>query len=193
MSAKLKSKSKPINTTSDELIVKEISFEKYPMSLFDIGYSEAKKNNFKEFTVTKVSTCNSEEYNIIDGTSLGVKIHFDDLYGKRDEIFEYKRKNLNSDLLLEKTAPVSSKLKTQSKLDQRLNFFKLWLIGSSGGSIHNEDDLQKRYENMGSPTRGKIWLALQSADNKLFGSGKDDFLKAMANIISLKGGTGKHR
>jgi len=77
--------------------------------------------------------------------------------------------------------------------EQRITAFKYWLVGNSGMSIHDPDELQSCYEKLKSPTRDQVWSRLQKMDKSLFASGQDEFNTAMGKVIQFKTGTGKGR
>ncbi len=188
----LKSKAKPINLIDTELVIQEIYFQKYPVKIFDPAYSNLSKQSYKEFTINRVLHKSNEYFISLKGNhDIGVQIHIEDLFGKRDEIFSFKLKNLNSEISAE--SQTTSKTKKINILDERIEAFKYWLISNSGKSIHQNNDLQQCYESKGSPTRDEIWNRLQKMDNKLFSSGYDDFIKEIGKVINLKKGTGKSR
>lgn len=127
-----------------------------------------------------------------DGTiSEGVSIGYEKFYFDRAELIKYKAEYTSH--YSENPKVKGSPSKRESVEDKRTTAFKYWLVGNSGMSIHNDDDLQGCYENFGSPTKAEVWQRLNQMDNKLFAAGYDDFIRAMSTVIQFKQGTGNGR
>ncbi len=127
-----------------------------------------------------------------DGTiSEGEDIGYEKFYFDRNQLIDFKR--TYQDGLSQSDNGQSNSSKKPSIMDQRITAFKYWLVGNSGRSIHNANDLQYCYETLGSPTKGQVLGQLQLMDRDLFSHGKDDFKKVMGKVIQFKVGTGKDR
>jgi hypothetical protein len=127
-----------------------------------------------------------------DGTlSEGVSIGYEKLYFDREQLIDHKAGYTAHFSENQKSKELPAK-KTGIQ-EQRITAFKYWLVGNSGKSIHDYGDLQSCYESLGEPTKTEVWKRLNLIDNKLFGPGKDDFIKAMGFVIQFKIGTSKGR
>jgi hypothetical protein len=127
-----------------------------------------------------------------DGTiSEGVSIGYEKFYFDREQLIDHKAGYTAHFSENQKAKELPTK-KTGIQ-EQRITAFKYWLVGNSGMSIHNHEDLQRCYVALGEPTRDKIIKQLLLMDNKLLGHGQDEFLKVMSSVIQVKQGTGKHR
>jgi hypothetical protein len=127
-----------------------------------------------------------------DGTlSEGVSIGYEKFYFDREQLIDHKAGYTAHFSENQKSKELPAR-KTGIQ-EQRITAFKYWLVGNSGMSIHSHEDLQRCYVALGEPTRDKIMKQLLLMDNKLFGHGQDEFLKAMSSVIQVKQGTGKHR
>jgi hypothetical protein len=124
--------------------------------------------------------------------SEGVLIGYEKFYFDRDELIKHKDEYSAhfSQSQQEKSLPSKKPL---GITDQRITAFKYWLVGSSGKSVHKDEDLQACYIDLNEPTKKKVWERLHLMDNKLFASGEDDFIKAVGSIIKFTQGTGKNR
>jgi hypothetical protein len=122
----------------------------------------------------------------------GVSIAYEKFYFDRDDLIKYKDE-YSANYCHNQQEKSSSPKKPPSIIHQRITAFKYWLIGNSGKSIHNAKDLQSSYEKLNEPTKKQVWDKLSLMDSKLFSTGKDDFLKAMSNVITFKQGTSKGR
>jgi hypothetical protein len=122
----------------------------------------------------------------------GVLIAYEKFYFNRDDLIKYKDEYSAHYIQSQQEKSLRPK-KPPSIVDQRIAAFKYWLVGNSGKSIHNAEDLQSSYEQLNEPTKNQVWDNLSLMDNKLFCSGKDDFLKAIGNVIDFKQGTSKGR
>lgn len=127
-----------------------------------------------------------------DGTlSEGVSVGYEKFYFDRKQLIEYKTEySKHFSQRKEVKGTSSNRVSIQ---EQRIAAFKYWLVGNSGWSIHNPDDLKACYQELGSPTRDYVWSQLQLMDKDLFAHGKDNFKKEMSNVIEFKAGTGKDR
>jgi hypothetical protein len=123
--------------------------------------------------------------------SEGVPIGYEKFYFDRKQLTDFKAEY--SARLSESQKVKDSPPKKTGVLERRKTAFKYWLVGNSGKSIHEDNDLQSCYESRGKPTRKEVWQRLNLMDNKLFGPGKDDFIKAMGSVIQFKKGTNKGR
>jgi len=123
--------------------------------------------------------------------SEGESIGYEKFYFNRTELVKYKTEyhSLFSEHPKIKVATSSR----ESIQEKRATAFKYWLVGNSGKSIHKDEDLQERYESLGTPTREYIWESLSLMDNQLFSAGKSDFMKLMGTVIQIKTGTSKGR
>jgi hypothetical protein len=127
-----------------------------------------------------------------DGTlSEGVSIGYEKFYFDREQLIDHKAGYTAYFSENQKSKELPAK-KTGIQ-EQRITAFKYWLVGNSGKSIHDYGDLQSCYESLGEPTKTEVWKRLNLIDNKLFGPGKDDFIKAMGFVIQFKIGTSKGR
>ena len=120
-----------------------------------------------------------------------VTIDYEKFYFDRKELVKYK--NEYSAHFSEKPSSNTDRSKKASLPEQRITALKYWLVGNSGKSIHNSEDLQSCYEALNTPTREEVWEALQLMDSKLFSSGYDDFKSAAGKVVQFKLGTGKGR
>jgi hypothetical protein len=155
-------------------------------------YHSTTDNNF--YILVTELVYNGIEYYISqgDGTIADyIEIGYEKFYFDREELIKYKGEY--SAYFYEKPSSKAAHSKKPSLPEQRINAFKYWLIGNSGKSIHNTEDLQSCYEAHGILTREEIWGRLQLMDNKLFSAGKDEFKKVMKTVVQLKVGTGKDR
>ena len=127
-----------------------------------------------------------------DGTiSEGVSIGYEKFYFDREQLIGFKA-DYSAHFSDSQTIKGASSKKS-GVMDKRITTFKYWLVGSTGKSIHNPDDLQACYQELGCPTKDLVWDRLRLMDKKLFASNKPDFIKAVGNVIDFKPGTGKGR
>jgi len=127
-----------------------------------------------------------------DGTiSEGVSIGYKKFYLDREQLIKFKAEYFAH--FSDSQTIKGASWKKSGVMDERITTFKYWLVGSTGKSIHNPDDLQACYQELGCPTKDLVWDRLQLMDKKLFASNKPDFIKAVGNVIDFKPGTGKGR
>ena len=134
------------------------------------------------------------EYNICEGNRRVagyISIGYEKFYFDREQLINFKTEY--SARFSEGQEVKDSSSNKTGVLEQRIYAFKYWLVGNSGKSIHEKDDLQNCYKNLGEPTRDKVWEGLQQMDNRLFACGKADFKRAMADVVRFTQGTGKGR
>ena len=134
------------------------------------------------------------EYNICEGNRRVagyISIGYEKFYFDRVQLINFKTEY--SARFSESQKMKDSPSKKAGVLELRKTAFKYWLVGNSGKSIHKREDLQSCYESRREPTREEVWQRLYLMDNKLFGPGKDDFIKAMGSVIQFTKGTSKGR
>jgi len=120
-----------------------------------------------------------------------ISIEYDQFYFDREQLITFKAEYAAH---FSAKQPVNEIYSNKEGIqEQRITAFKYWLVGNSGKSIHNDDDLQDCYQKLGSPTREQVISRLLQMDKGLFTQGKDDFKKAMSKVIQFKTGTGKDR
>ena len=127
-----------------------------------------------------------------DGTiSEGVSIGYEKFYFNREQLIDFK-----ADYHAHFSTSQNGK-KTPSKgvsvIDERVVAFKYWLVGNSGRSIHNLDDLKSCYEDMKYPIKDQVWKQLKKMDHILFSGKGSDSMKAIAKVIDFKLGTSTGR
>lgn len=186
----------PQSFASSEYMIKALEYVK-PPSIFDKEYDpEARVHRFK---VEEVSN-NGVRYYIteVGERTRGVLIDTNLIYGKRDEILNYREINLRMGTVRNgatNKVTQSKAFKSEPIQEQRIKQFTTVLAAKAETAIVTNDDYQKCYIVIGEPTKSETWKILQQVNPELFATGKDDFFKALKalKIINFKMGTGSNR